>query len=69
MFQYDDKSWIEHVHVNKFFVAQLTKILKHEIEKDTKFKCAMAMGIMVVFSLYKLTLASKYLLMHPQIPW
>lgn len=61
MIQYNDKRWIEHFLKNISFVRQLTKSLKHKMEKrNTKFKFAMHVGIKVTCSLYKLTHTFEY---------
>lgn len=47
---------------NRSFVRQLTKKLKHKMEKkDTKYKFAIFVSIKVARSLYKLAHASEYL--------
>ncbi len=62
MIQYDDKRWIEHFRVNRSFVKQLTKKLKHKMEeKDTKYRSTILVSIKVACSLYKLAHASEYL--------
>jgi hypothetical protein len=61
MIQYDNSRWIEHFRVNRNFVSHLTIKLKHFMQKDTKYRFVIPIGIRVACSSYKLAHGAKCL--------
>jgi hypothetical protein len=61
MTQYDNSRWIKHFKVNRDLVYHLTIKLKHLMQKDTKYRFVLLVGICVTCSLYKFTHGAKYL--------
>ncbi len=61
MIQYDNSRWIEHFKMIMDFVSHLTIKVKHLMQKDTKYRFAIPMGIRVACSLYKLACGAKCL--------
>jgi hypothetical protein len=61
MIQYDNSKWTEHFRMNMDFVFHLTIKLKHLMQKDTKYRFVIHVGIHVACSSYKLIHGAKCL--------